>query len=298
MKRLPIMLKTVTLLSQDPIERAILHVAFTGDVEEMILVTGSFPVIRTNNGISNLCLDMERINPALMTKLTRAFLGDSGIEALASVPMQVGGLSVPGQGRLHVSAFLQRGAPALFLRASRPFQKTLQEILPGANLEACLAHLIQPVQAPGVYVVVGKIPANVHAVLAALVIDQAARHVQRGAMTMTIEHPLRFLIPHSREQVVLQREVGIDVESFSAGIKQAELASLQGTIMINNALDPDLWPAITRMAILDTRFFVGLPTLSMAEAQAFLTAKQTGIASSCAISLVQTDAANILFCQF
>ncbi|MBU2765790.1 hypothetical protein HAP94_06170 [Acidithiobacillus ferrivorans] len=291
------MLKTVTLLSQDLSERAILQRAFTDDVEEMILVTGSFPITRTANGISNLCLDMERINPALMTKFTRAFLGETGLEALAVVPMQVGGLSIPGQGRLHVSAFLQRGAPAIFLRASRPFQKTLQDVLPGANLDACLAHLSYNEQVPGVYVVAGKVPENVHAVLAALVIDSAARHGQQGAMTMTIEHPLRFLIPHSREQVVLQREVGIDVESFLAGIKQAELASLQGTIMINNALDADIWPGIARMAILGTRFLVGLPTLSAHEAQIFLAEQRSKTASSCTTSLVQTDAVSVLFCR-
>lgn len=117
----------------------------------------------------------------------------------------------PGVGRCRASVFRQRGSLAVALRLIPVSVPALADLGLPASVEA-LAR-----ESRGLVLVTGATGSGKSTTLAALV---AAINQHRPVHILTIEDPIEFL--HDDVQAVIsQREVGIDVPSYPAGLKSA-----------------------------------------------------------------------------
>ena len=133
---------------------------------------------------------------------------------------------VPGVGRFRLNVFQQRGASGLVARII-PIEFPSAEQL---GLPAALTELIM--QKRGMILVTGATGSGKSTTLAAL-IDHRNRH-SRGHI-LTVEDPIEFVHPH-KGCVITQREVGVDTESFGAGLKSA-LRQAPDVILIGEMRD-------------------------------------------------------------
>ncbi len=119
--------------------------------------------------------------------------------------------SIPGVGRCRASVFRERGHLAVALRL-------IPENIPALDslgLPASVTTLAQ--ESRGLVLVTGATGSGKSTTLAALV---AAINRSRAVHILTIEDPIEFVHQDDRA-VVSQREVGIDVPSYAAGLRSA-----------------------------------------------------------------------------
>jgi len=133
---------------------------------------------------------------------------------------------VPGVGRFRLNVFQQRGATGLVARIIPIEFPTAAQL----GLPASLTELIM--QKRGLILVTGATGSGKSTTLAAL-IDHRNRH-SRGHI-LTVEDPIEFVHPH-QGCVITQREVGVDTESFAAGLKSA-LRQAPDVILIGEMRD-------------------------------------------------------------
>jgi twitching motility protein PilT len=119
--------------------------------------------------------------------------------------------SLPGVGRCRASVFRERGHLAVALRLIPAHIPALDTL----GLPASVAALAN--ESRGLVLVTGATGSGKSTTLAALV---AAINRSRAVHILTIEDPIEF-IHQDQRAVVSQREVGIDVPSYSAGLKSA-----------------------------------------------------------------------------
>ncbi|MBM3750926.1 MAG: PilT/PilU family type 4a pilus ATPase [Acidimicrobiia bacterium] len=119
--------------------------------------------------------------------------------------------SLPGVGRLRASVFRERGQPAAALRLIPAHIPPLDSL----GLPASVAALVG--ESRGLVLVTGATGSGKSTTLAALV---AAINQTRKVHILTIEDPIEF-VHHDDQAVISQREVGIDVPSYAAGLKSA-----------------------------------------------------------------------------
>jgi len=119
--------------------------------------------------------------------------------------------SLPGVGRCRASVFRERGHLAVALRLIPAHIPALETL----GLPASVSALVN--ESRGLVLVTGATGSGKSTTLAALV---AAINTARAVHILTIEDPIEF-IHEDQRAVVSQREVGIDVPSYAAGLKSA-----------------------------------------------------------------------------
>jgi len=119
--------------------------------------------------------------------------------------------SLPGVGRCRASVFRERGHLAVALRLIPAHIPALEAL----GLPASVSSLVN--ESRGLVLVTGATGSGKSTTLAALV---AAINTARAVHILTIEDPIEFIHENQRA-VVSQREVGIDVPSYAAGLKSA-----------------------------------------------------------------------------
>src|SRR5205085_2128428 len=133
---------------------------------------------------------------------------------------------VPGIGRFRINVFRQRNQVGLVARLIPiDFPDATALGLPAALLELVM-------QKRGLVLVTGATGSGKSTTLAAL-IDH--RNRQTRGHILTIEDPIEFVHAH-RGCVVTQREVGVDTDSFAAGLKNA-LRQAPDVILIGEMRD-------------------------------------------------------------
>ncbi len=145
--------------------------------------------------------------------------------------------AVAGVGRFRINVFRQRGQAGLVARLipiDFPSAATL-------GLPASLLELIM--QKRGLILVTGGTGSGKSTTLAAL-IDHRNTHT-RGHI-LTIEDPIEFVHPH-KGCIVTQREIGVDTESFAAGLKSA-LRQAPDVILIGEMRDRETVEAAVHFA--------------------------------------------------
>ncbi len=136
--------------------------------------------------------------------------------------------SLPGIGRCRASIFRQRGQLAVALRLIPAHVPPLAEL----GLPASVGALVQ--ESRGLVLVTGATGSGKSTTLAALV---AAINQTRAVHILTIEDPIEFV--HADAMAVIsQREVGIDVPSYPAGLKSA-LRQDPDVILLGELRDAD-----------------------------------------------------------
>ncbi|MDC1287484.1 PilT/PilU family type 4a pilus ATPase [Gammaproteobacteria bacterium] len=135
-------------------------------------------------------------------------------------------LGVPNLGRFRGSAFKQRGETSLVFRYVRNEVPTTEELgLPTVLNDLVLAK-------NGLVVIVGSTGSGKSTSLAAMINH---RNTNAAGHILTLEDPIEYLHEHKRS-VVAQREIGVDTESYSTGIRSA-MRSAPNVILIGEIRD-------------------------------------------------------------
>ena len=146
-------------------------------------------------------------------------------------------LGVPNLGRFRGSAFRQRGETSLVFRYVRNDIPTVEEL----GLPSVLNELVM--EKNGLVVVVGATGSGKSTTLAAM-IDH--RNTNAAGHILTLEDPIEYLHNHKRS-VVAQREVGVDTESFTTGIRSA-MRSAPNVILLGEIRDHDTMESALKFA--------------------------------------------------
>jgi twitching motility protein PilU len=136
------------------------------------------------------------------------------------------GLPRPGLGSFRISAFRQRGSVAMVVRYIPGEIPALESL----NLPGVLADLVM--EKHGLLLMVGSTGAGKSTTLASM-IDY--RNANKTGHILTLEEPIEYLFSN-RKSIVNQREVGIDTESLTVGLKNA-LRQAPDCIMIGEIRD-------------------------------------------------------------
>jgi twitching motility protein PilT len=119
--------------------------------------------------------------------------------------------SLPDGGRFRVSIFRQRGNAGIIMRAIPPQIGTFQDL----KLPPVLGDIVK---APnGLILVTGPTGNGKSTTLASML---RCINENFSYNVITIEDPIEFIF-HSNKSCIIQREVGIDTESFSTALKAA-----------------------------------------------------------------------------
>lgn len=145
--------------------------------------------------------------------------------------------SIPSGGRFRVSVFRQRGAIGIVMRVIPPQVGTFQEL----GLPPVLAEISR---APnGLILVTGPTGNGKSTTLASML-----RYLNDNYSfnILTIEDPVEFLF-HSNKSCIVQREVGIDTESFSTALRAA-MRMDPDVVMVGEMRDLDTIESCIRAA--------------------------------------------------
>ena len=146
-------------------------------------------------------------------------------------------LGVPNLGRFRGSAFRQRGETSLVFRYVRNEIPTVEEL----GLPLVLNDLVM--QKNGLVVVVGATGSGKSTSLAAM-IDH--RNTNAPGHILTLEDPIEYLHHHKRS-VVAQREIGVDTDNFTTGIRSA-MRSAPNVILLGEIRDNDTMESALKFA--------------------------------------------------
>lgn len=183
-------------------------------VKEVILAAGAKPAIKLKRGIdffghSRTKPDEIRsllLNLKQRSKLVNQPLGNKG-------QFSVG---IPGVGRLQVFYSVQRGSYLMVVKKVKDNPPLLRELLLDPHSEdAILSIFHDPV---GFILIQSDSEDNAHDFIAAI-LTYLSRFSKFAIQT--IEDPITYTLHHT-ESLILQSEVGQDIESISEGLKTAQ----------------------------------------------------------------------------
>jgi twitching motility protein PilT len=205
----------------------LLKVAIERDASDLHLKAGNHPIIRVHGTLIALTgfprltsKDTQELGDQLMADYQKDRLKEDFDIDLA--------YSLPGFGRFRGSIFQQRGSVAIALRIIPLDVKTIRQLLLPEVLEKI--SLLQR----GLVLVTGTTGSGKSTTLAAM-IDHINTH--RRENIITIEDPIEYL-HKDKKSTISQREVGMDVGSFSRGLR-ATLREDPDVILVGEMRDLD-----------------------------------------------------------
>ena len=185
-----------------------LKIAIERDASDLHLKAGNHPMIRIHGTLTPLTgfprlsiQDTEELAGQVMTDFQKAHLREDMDIDLA--------YSLPGFGRFRGSIFYQRGSLAIALRIIPLEVKTVRQLLLPEVLEKIAFYQ------RGLVLVTGTTGSGKTTTLAAM-LDYI--NTYRRENIITIEDPIEYL-HKDKKSSISQREVGMDVSSFSRGLR-------------------------------------------------------------------------------
>ena len=155
-----------------------------------------------------------------------------------------------GLGRFRVNSFRQRGSVNIVVRAVAPTSQTFADL----GLPEAVAKVTE--EPDGLILVTGPTGSG-KTTTAAAMIDHI--NTNRRANIITIEDPIEVLHKDKRS-IVSQREVGVDTESFEAGmhsvLRQDPNVIYVGELRTQNALEAALIAAETGHLVISTMYTI------------------------------------------
>lgn len=205
----------------------LLKVAIERDSSDLHLKAGSHPIIRVHGTLVPLTSfprltskDTQELAEQLMADYQKTQLKEDFDIDLA--------YSLPGFGRFRGSIFMQRGSTAIALRIIPLEVKSVRQLLLPEVLEKI--SLLQR----GLVLVTGTTGSGKTTTLAAM-LDHI--NANRRENIITIEDPIEYL-HKDKKSTISQREVGMDVSSFSRGLR-ATLREDPDVILVGEMRDLD-----------------------------------------------------------
>ena len=187
----------------------ILETAITLNATDIHLQAGLPPVYRVQKRL--IQKGTAKLGPQEMEELVFSLMTDQQKRIFREKLDYDFSCGVPGRARFRVNAFRQRDSVAAALRRI-PFEIPSFEAL---GLPANLMDLTRLKR--GFVLITGAAGHGKSTTLAAL-IDRI--NTEREVHVVTIEDPIEYLFLH-KKSVVVQRELGTDVSSFSGGLRAA-----------------------------------------------------------------------------
>lgn len=213
----------------------ILDIAFQKRVSDLHFEVDNPPFFRGRGQL--IRAKMPNLTPADTEFIASKVLAQNNRQLDSSLKEFDASYSLPSGGRFRVSIFRQRGHFGVVMRVIPPHIGTFQEL----NLPAVLGEIAQ---APnGLILVTGPTGNGKSTTLASMLRFLNENH---GYNIITIEDPIEFLFT-SHKSCIIQREVGIDTDSFNAALKAA-LRMDPDVIMVGEMRDKETIDACIKAA--------------------------------------------------
>ncbi len=213
----------------------ILEIAFEKKVSDIHFEVGTPPMFRARGHLIRSKL------PDLFGKdteyIANMVMEQHGRKLPESVKEFDTSYTLPDVGRFRVSIFRQRGNIGIVMRVIPHYIGTFQEL----NLPSVLGKIVQ---APnGLVLVTGPTGNGKSTTMASMI-----RHINENFNynIITIEDPIEFLFT-SNKSCIIQRELGIDTDSFSGALKAA-MRMDPDVIMVGEMRDLDTIDACIKAA--------------------------------------------------
>lgn len=205
----------------------LLKIAIESDASDLHLKSGNYPIIRIHGKLHALT-DFPRLTHENTRELVDQITNDYQKEALKTEMDLDLAYSLAGFGRFRGSIYFQRGSLAIVLRIIPLDVMTIAELLLPQVLESIA------MEQRGLVLVTGTTGSGKSTTLAAMInyINE-----NRTENIITIEDPIEYL-HRDKKSNISQREVGVDVVSFSRGLR-ASLREDPDIILVGEMRDVD-----------------------------------------------------------
>ncbi len=205
----------------------LLKIAIERDASDLHLKAGNHPIIRVHGSLVPLTSfprlssnDTQELGEQLMSDFQKTRLKEDFDIDLA--------YSLPGFGRFRGSIYMQRGSVAIALRIIPLEVKTVRQLLLPEVMEKIALYQ------RGLVLCTGTTGSGKTTTLAAM-LDHI--NTNRRENIITIEDPIEYL-HKDKKSTICQREVGMDVTSFSRGLR-ATLREDPDVILVGEMRDLD-----------------------------------------------------------
>jgi len=202
-----------------------LKVAIESDASDLHIKAGNYPIIRIHGKLQPLT-QFPRLSPNNTFELANQVLNEHQKEKLAADLDIDLAYSLPGFGRFRGSVYYQRGSLALVMRIIPLEVKSIRNLLLPKAIEKVA---LEP---RGLIMVTGTTGSGKTTTLAAM-IEHINMH--RKENIITVEDPIEYL-HRDKKSMISQREVGLDVTSFSRGLR-ASLREDPDVILVGEMRD-------------------------------------------------------------
>ena len=203
----------------------VLETCIKQGASDIHLVTGRPPVLRLNGGLRSL--ETKVLGPDDTVALMKSITPDRNQQELQEQGSTDFGFAFGDRGRFRVSVFRQRGQLSLVLRLIPNELLSFEQIgLPKNIASLCL-------RPQGMFLVTGPTGSGKTTTLASMINyinEHADRHI------VTVEDPIEYYQYH-KKSIINQREVGIDVPSFSEALRRV-LRQDPDVILLGEMRDP------------------------------------------------------------
>lgn len=205
----------------------LLKIAIESDASDLHLKVGNYPIIRIHGRLKPLA-NFSKLTPKDTLDLSDQITNDYQKEKLKNDLDLDLAYSLSGFGRFRGSIFHQRGTIAIVLRVIPLEVKAIRELFLPEVLEKI------SLEQRGLVLVTGTTGSGKTTTLAAI-IDYI--NTQRRENIITIEDPIEY-IHWDKKSSISQREIGVDVMSFSRGLR-ASLREDPDVILVGEMRDLD-----------------------------------------------------------
>ncbi len=205
----------------------LLKIAIESDASDLHLKVGNYPIIRIHGRLKPLA-NFSKLIPKDTLDLSDQITNDYQKEKLKNDLDLDLAYSLSGFGRFRGSIFHQRGTIAIVLRVIPLEVKAIRELFLPEVLEKI------SLEQRGLVLVTGTTGSGKTTTLAAI-IDYI--NTQRRENIITIEDPIEY-IHWDKKSSISQREIGVDVMSFSRGLR-ASLREDPDVILVGEMRDLD-----------------------------------------------------------
>lgn len=213
----------------------ILEIAFQKKVSDLHFEVDNPPFFRGRGQL--IRSKMPNLTPQDTEFIASRIMEYNGREITGDLKELDASYSIPSGGRFRVSIFRQRGNFGIIMRVIPPHIGTFQEL----NLPPVLGEIAK---APnGLILVTGPTGNGKSTTLASML-----RYINENQSynIITIEDPIEFLFT-SQKSCIIQREVGIDTQSFNSALKAA-LRMDPDVIMVGEMRDRETIDACIKAA--------------------------------------------------
>ncbi len=227
----------------------LLHACYTQGASDIHLTVGKPPIFRLHGGLRSL--ETKVLEPDDTVSLMKSITPEKNQQEIQEEGGTDFGFAFGDMARFRVSVFKQKGNMTLVLRLI-PFELLSFETIGLPKLCAALCR-----RPRGMFLVTGPTGSGKTTTLASMV-DYVNENLDRHIVT--IEEPIEYYHNH-KKSIINQREVGIDVPSFSEALRRV-LRQDPDVILVGELRDLETIEAAVRAAETGHLVFSTLHTTS------------------------------------